>query len=324
MDSHNKYIYISTINRGEPEQKAVTIYQSQFSDELVQKWISFTGVRPTSQITYTKALRQLFKYFRENNIINPSRDDLLVWKSQLSERLKPSSLQLYLITTKLFFRFLAQENIYKNISDNIKGNKLDHEHKKDALTIKQCKEILSVINICTDKGLRDRAIIALMMTAGLRTIEVVRANIEDIHNFGEHSYLSVQGKGHDEKAAKIMIASQVYEFIQEYLQTRNNRNGREPLFVSTSRRNFNKRLETQTISRLVKSVMREVGIDDSRHTAHSLRHTAATQALLNGVSLTQVQQILRHSNINTTLIYSHHLERLKNKGEQTVADAIFD
>ena len=163
-----------------------------------------------------------------------------------------------------------------------------------------------------------------MMTAGLRTIEVVRANIEDIHNFGEHTYLSVQGKGHDEKAAKIMIASQVYEFIKEYLDTRSNRNVREPLFVSTSRRNFNQRLETQTISRLVKSVMRDVGIDDSRHTAHSLRHTAATQALLNGVSLTQVQQILRHSNINTTLIYSHHLERLKNKGEQIVADAIFD
>ena len=323
MDSHNKYIYIPTINREEPE-KAVTIYQSQFTDEIVQRWISFAGVRPASQLTYTKALKQLFKYFKENNIINPTREDLLNWKSQLSERLKSSSIQLYLIATKLFFRFLAQENIYKNISDNIKGTKLDHEHKKDALTIKQCKEIISVINIFTDKGLRDRAIIALMMTAGLRTIEVVRANIEDIHNFGEHSYLSVQGKGHDEKAAKIMIASQVYEFIQEYLQTRNNRNGKEPLFTSTSRRNFNQRLETQTISRLVKSVMREVGIDDSRHTAHSLRHTAATQALLNGVSLTQVQQILRHSNINTTLIYSHHLERLKNKGEQTVADAIFD
>ena len=318
MGDYNKYIYIPSINQRESEQKAVIIYQSQFTDELVQRWISFAGIRPTSQITYTKALKQLFKYFRENQIVNPTRDDLLDWKAQLSEKLKPSSLQLYLVAAKLFFRFLEQEGIYRNISDNIKGTKLDHEHKKEALTIKQCKDILSVINIFTDKGLRDRAIIALMMTAGLRTIEVVRANIEDIHNFGEHTYLSVQGKGHDEKAAKIMIASQVYEFIKEYLDTRSNRNVREPLFVSTSRRNFNQRLETQTISRLVKSVMRDVGI------AHSLRHTAATQALLNGVSLTQVQQILRHSNINTTLIYSHHLERLKNKGEQIVADAIFD
>ena len=116
--------------------KSPISYNSQFTDELVQRWISFTGVRPTSQLTYTKALKQLFKYFKENNIINPTRDDLLDWKSQLSDRLKPSSIQLYLVATKLFFRFLEQEGIYKNISDNIKGTKLDHEHKKDALTIK--------------------------------------------------------------------------------------------------------------------------------------------------------------------------------------------
>jgi integrase/recombinase XerC len=162
-----------------------------------------------------------------------------------------------------------------------------------------------------------------MMTAGLRTIEVVRADVGDLHTFGEDVYLSIQGKGHDEKSAKILVASQVNNFIKEYLATRKNLNADEPLFTSTSRRNFNQRMETQSISKLVKTKLREISIDDNRHTAHSLRHTAATQALLNGVPLLQVQQVLRHSNINTTLIYSHAIERMKNKSEQTVADAIF-
>lgn len=161
------------------------------------------------------------------------------------------------------------------------------------------------------------------MTAGLRTIEVVRANIEDLHILGDSVYLSIQGKGHDEKSAKILVATQVYNFIQEYLKTRNNPEKSEPLFTSTSRRNFNQRIETQSVSRMVKKFLKKISLDDSRHTAHSLRHTAATQALLNGVSLTQVQQVLRHTNINTTLIYTHNIERMKNKSEQTVADAIF-
>ena len=169
-------------------------------------------------------------------------------------------------------------------------------------------------------GLRDRAIISLMMTAGLRTIEVVRADVGDLHFIGNSMFLSIQGKGHDEKSAKVLVASQVQSFIEEYLETRNHPAPNEPLFTSTSRQNFNQRLDTQ----LVKAKLRAINIDDSRHTAHSLRHTAATQALLNGVPLTQVQQVLRHTNINTTLIYSHAIERMKNKSEQTVADAIFN
>ena len=265
----------------------------------------------------------MFKYFCSNSITNPTRADIERWKAEMLVTKKATTVQLYIISAKLFFKFLSQHNIYPNITDNMKSAKVDHEHKKDALTINQCQALLNSIDISTSKGLRDRAIIALMMTAGLRTIEVVRADVGDLHSFADSVYLSIQGKGHDEKSAKVLVASQVYGFIQAYLQTRKNISNSEPLFTSTSRRNFNQRLETQTISKLVKKKFREISIDDCRHTAHSLRHTAATQALLNGVPLTQVQQVLRHSNINTTLIYSHAIERMKNKSEQTVADAIF-
>ena len=278
-----------------------------FSKSLIELWIKFTDVRPSSQKTYVKALNQMFKYFYSNSITNPTRTDIERWKSEMLATKKATTVH----------------NIYPNITDNMKSAKVDHEHKKDALTINQCQALLNSIDISNQKGLRDRAIISLMITAGLRTIEVVRADVGDLHSFADSVYLSIQGKGHDEKSAKVLVASQVYNFIQAYLQTRKNPSNSEPLFTSISRRNFNQRLDTQSISKLVKKKLREISIDDSRHTAHSLRHTAATQALLNGVPLMQVQQVLRHSNINTTLIYSHAIERMKNKSEQTVADAIF-
>lgn len=295
-----------------------------FSESLLNSWIRFADIRPSSQKTYCKAIRQLFKFLNQHSIFQPTRDDIELWKNSLLQSKKASTIQLYIIATKLFFKFLSQHNLYPNITDNMKSAKVDHEHKKDALTVNQCQALLQSIDISTTKGLRDRAIISLMITAGLRTIEVVRADVGDLHSFADSVYLSVQGKGHDEKSAKVLVASQVYAFIQEYLQTRKNLSNSEPLFTSTSRRNFNKRLDTQSISKLVKAKLRDISINDSRHTAHSLRHTAATQALLNGVPLTQVQQVLRHTNINTTLIYSHAIERMKNKSEQTVADAIFN
>lgn len=306
------------MNLNQPE-----IVVPDFSESLIELWIKFTDVRPSSQKTYAKALNQMFKYFYSNSITNPTRADIERWKAEMLAIKKASTVQLYIIAAKLFFKFLSQHNIYPNITDNMKSAKVDHEHKKDALTINQCQALLQSIDVSTSKGLRDRAIISLMMTAGLRTIEVVRADVGDLHSFADSVYLSIQGKGHDEKSAKVLVASQVYNFIQAYLQTRKNLSSSEPLFTSTSRRNFNQRLDTQSISKLVKKKLREISIDDNRHTAHSLRHTAATQALLNGVPLTQVQQVLRHSNINTTLIYSHAIERMKNKSEQTVADAIF-
>ena len=82
-------------------------------------------------------------------------------------------------------------------------------------------------------------------------------------------------------------------------------------------------MTTRSISRLVKDHLVDAGMDSDRLTAHSLRHTAATLNLLNGGSVEETQQLLDHRNINTTLIYSHALERAKNNSENRIAKAIF-
>ena len=156
------------------------------------------------------------------------------------------------------------------------------------------------------------------------SIEVIRANVGDIDRSFGRTALYVQGKGRDQKAECVMLPKKVELLINNYLNSRNNLQNDSPLFASISHRNFGGRLTTVAVSGIVKKAFRSVGLDSKRLTAHSLRHSAATAMLLAGVDLVKVQQILRHKNVNTTLIYSHHLERLKNHGEDSAADTFLD
>ena len=299
--------------------KALALLNSQ----LVTQWIDFMSVRPQSIKTYKNTIRCMFQYFQANNITRPTRQDIKNWLEYLKSKYKPSTCNLYLSSCKLFFRFLAQENLYPNIADNIKGCKIGHDHKKEALDVEQSRRLVDSISGHTLKAMRDKAIISLMLSAGLRTVEIIRANIEDLRMVDGAVYLYVVGKGRDEKE-RVLVAAQVLENIKTYLKERGVKDGKAPLFASASSRNFGERLTTASISRLVKLQLIEAGLKNEYLTAHSLRHTCATQALLNGESLANVQMILRHQNISTTMIYAHHIDRTKNKGEQTVANALFD
>ena len=169
---------------------------------------------------------------------------------------------------------------------------------------------------------RDYAMILLMLTAGLRTIEVSRANIEDMQLKGDNMVLYIQGKGKDEKNDYVKIAPQVEKAIREYLKARKPVSNKDALFISTSNNKSN-RLTTRSIRGVVKEHLISAGYESDRLSAHSLRHTAGTLNIINGGTLDETQQLLRHSNINTTMIYLHNLERDKNNSENRIADAIF-
>ena len=170
---------------------------------------------------------------------------------------------------------------------------------------------------------------SLMVTTGLRTIEIVRANIEDMRTISidlETSFtaLYIQGKGHKERTDYVKLSPKVEDAIKAYLTARGKAKEEEPLFSSLSNRDSNERMTTRSISRIVKDHLLQAGLDSDRLTAHSLRHTAGTLNLLAGGSLEETKQLLRHTNINTTLIYSHALERARNTSENRITDAIFN
>lgn len=296
------------------------------AETLIDRFIRFAGVSEKSATTYKIALRQLNKYFSENHIVAPTREDLETWRDKLiADKKSPATVQLYLTSAKLLFRWLAQEGVYANIADHLKSRvKINHEHKKDALTAAQAGKLIKSVNGKSLKNLRDRAILSLMASTGLRCIEVSRADVADmIHEFGR-TYLLIQGKGHSQNDSRVLLPAQVETLIKDYLADRGNVSADAPLFASTANRNRGQRLSTQSISKMVKANLRAVGFDTPRLSAHSLRHTAATAMIIAGVELTQVQQVLRHVNINTTMIYNNAVQRMKNQAEQIAANAIFD
>ena len=290
---------------------------------LFDKWTAYIDAAPRTVETYSRAIRRFVAFLFEKSIRTPQREDVIAYRDHLSADHKPATVQSYLTAVKLFFSWTAQEGLYPNVAERVKGARLDREHKKDSLTSRQVGAVLSSVDRSTSRGKRDYALLALMATTGLRTISVIRANVEDLRSVGDVEALYYQGKGHAERADYVKLAPPVEDAIREYLQVRNGLTGKAPLFGSEARRNKGGRMTTRSISRVVKDKLRAVGLDSDRLTAHSLRHTAATLNLLNGGTVEETQQLLGHRNINTTMIYSHALERMRNDSELRVASAIF-
>lgn len=291
--------------------------------DMFNRFIEFSDATEKTIETYTKSLRQLFNYLTLHNISQPQREDIIHWKDELKATgHKPTTIQSYLSAARVFFRWTAEEGLYPNIADHIKGVKLDRGHKKDYLATQQAKSVLTDVSTDRVQGKRDYAILVLMLTCGLRTIEISRANIEDLKTVGDNAVLYVQGKGHEEKTDFVKLDTKVEAAIREYLKERKPEAETEPLFSSTSNNSKGKRLSTRTISGIAKDSLRAAGYDSPRLTAHSFRHTAVTLALLSGKPLEEVSQFARHADISTTLIYAHHLDKAKNSCSEAVAAAV--
>ncbi len=299
------------------------LYNVTLTADLFSRWIAFLDTTPKTASTYTREIKQFAKYLQEQGISTPSREDVIAYREYLKQEHKATTIQGYMSAVRLFFQWTEQEGLYPNIANHVKGVKLDKEHKKDYLTEMQAKTLLTSIDRNTLKGKRDYAIISLMLTTGLRTISVRLADIEDMRPVGDSIGLYYQGKGHSEKAKYVRLEEPVEQAIRDYLRARGEKDSRKPLFASISNNSNGERMTTRSISRIAKDSMVDVGLDSDRLTAHSLRHTFATINIRNGGSIEETQEILDHSNINTTMIYAHTLEREKNQSESRVAGVLF-
>lgn len=307
---------------------------------LVEKWIDFTkkhsGLKSAqSERSYRNAIKQALNYFCEHgvNFLAATDDDIYSWLEYLKAEKSPSTVQMYLVAVRLFFAFLAKEKVIaENPAEGMKaGVKIDRDkHNRDYLSVKRAQDLIAKMPTETEMQLRNRAIVSLMVTSGLRCCEVQKALYEDLRTAGDSEVLYIQGKGHTSKDDYVKVAPAVGNMIRDYLKVRfkgNEPKARDYLFVSTSRNHAkldkDDELSTQAIRAIVKKAMKDIGFDDSRHTAHSLRHTAATLMLRSGEELSNVKQVLRHANVQTTMIYAHALEREKNNAELAVSNLIF-
>ncbi|MHB8277892.1 MAG: tyrosine-type recombinase/integrase [Candidatus Humimicrobiaceae bacterium] len=288
-------------------------------NSFIDKFIASQDIRPSSRDTYRKALKQFAVWASDRPINTLTREDILQYKDFMkAKKLSSYTLSSYLVSVRKFFEWAESLKIYPNIARGVKGGKQNRQFKKDPLTISQIKNLLGSIDRKTDKGKRDFSILNLLIRTGIRTIEIIRADIGDIRQESGEAVLWIQGKGADDKDNFVMLTEDTLRPIREYLSTRKDAKENDPLFTSLSNRNQVERLTTKSISRMVKEDLRGIGLNSGRLTAHSLRHTAITLSLMAGASIQEAQALARHKDINTTLIYSHNLNRVANAPEKKI------
>lgn len=293
--------------------------------ELAQKWLTFLDASPKTVQTYTRSISQFVRWCDAHGITRPTAQDIRDYRDELSQDHKPTTTNGYLMAVKQLYKWLEEEGIAQNVAKNVKTVKLDNDDfKKDYLTTNQCRDLINSIDASSISGKRDLAIVSLMLTTGMRDVEIARADIGDIKTVGDFTALFYRGKGRADKSKYKKLAPKVEALLRDYLKARGESRPSEPLFVSTANRNAGERMTTRSISRIIKNRLLAIGLNSDRLTAHSLRHTAGTQNLLNGGTLEETQSLLDHRNINTTLIYVHSLNRAERQAENRIADAIFN
>lgn len=298
--------------------------RQRIDEDLIKNWIDYVDVKKNSATTYKRGIKQFIIFLNTFNILYPQRENIIAFREWLEARgLKATTIQSYLAAVKLLFQWTEQMGFYPDIAKHVKSPHVSKNHKKDYFTSDQSKELLDFIDTSTLKGKRDFAIIFLMITCGLRTEEVINANVEDIYLHGDNTLLYILGKARTEKADYVKITGPVERAIRDYLNERHDYNPSDPLFVSTSNNNHNGRMSTRALRELTKAAYKKIGLADKRHSAHSLRHTAITLALLAGNDITEVKQFARHHNIDTTMIYNHALEFEKNHCSEDVTKMVF-
>lgn len=258
---------------------------------------------------------------------------------------KPGTVAQYLRSVGQLFKWTAANGLYPDIAANIHAPKVTHDtHKKEALqpadvfTIEQSiaagaerksktaaeaeKDTAGRMERATEQGKRLFAMYLLAVNAGLRTVELSRANVKDLEIKNGNACLYVWGKGHSEPDAKKPLAGPVYEALQDYLNSRTDKpTGSSPLFVATGNRSGGKRIEARTIGQMLKRAMIEAGYNSERITAHSLRHTAGTNVMEITGDLYAAQRYMRHNNPATTEIYLHNNTE---KQEAHIAQQLYD
>lgn len=290
---------------------------------IIEKFISEQDVLINSKNVYRRTLKQFFNYIDNTGLdLNTiDRTNIIEYKESLIKEGKSSlTISSYLTAVRKFYEWTEANLIYPNIAKGIKAPARLQQFRKQPLQPAQAKELLEVYS----DNKRDNAIINLLLRTGLRTIEVVRANVSDITYRGGERILLIQGKGRIEKDSYVVLTDKTFAPIEAYLIERGAKNN-EPLFTSNSNQNKGQRLTTKTISTIAKTALKEIGLNDRSYTAHSLRHTTATNILRAGGSVEIARQTLRHASVTTTEIYTATMieeQRLKNSGERLL-DSIF-
>lgn len=218
-------------------------------------------------------------------------------KNKISERSQARAIS----SIKAFFKFLLEDDYRTdNPATLLEGPKLGL-YLPDTLSEEDINRIIACIDNSTDIGKRNKCILEVLYGCGLRVSELIDLKISNI-NFKE-SYIMVEGKG--EKTRLVPLANTTAEFIKSYIHTvRNktkiNKKYEDTLFINSRGTNMSRVI----VFIIIKELTQKAGISKSI-SPHTFRHSFATHLLQNGADLRFIQEMLGHSSITTTQVYTH-------------------
>ena len=217
-------------------------------------------------------------------------------RGQASATMKKNTQNYYMIAIRSFLKYCRKRNIEALTPDAIELAKTGARHL-DLISLDELQRLLKAPDTTTLKGLRDKALLELFFSTGLRLSELCSLN-RDLDLSKDE--FSIRGKG--EKVRVVFLSHDAKEAIRAYLKMR--KDMAEPLFVNSSRNNTAGRLTPRSIERTVRHYAIKAGIS-KKVTPHVLRHSFATDLLSNGADIRSVQMMLGHANIATTQVYTH-------------------
>lgn len=286
------------------------------TETLINSFLNYLDVSDNTVKTYNVGLIQFNEYLKNNNIKEPTREDIIRFKEHLKENHKPNTINAYLIAIRNFYSWLEYENIAKDISKKVKGIKLERKHLKRGLSQEEIKKVL---NVCKDT--REELMIKLMITCALRINEVRNIRLEDFYDDKGIVMLKVLGKARSGlKQDSVKIDDRIFELIKKYCEEYK---VTDYLFYSTSNNNNGNMMTTTAFRLIVNGLFKKANLDMEKLSPHSTRHTSVELALESGIPIQEVSEFVRHKSINTTMIYAKELNQRNSTIANTLGNFVF-
>ena len=274
------------------------------------------GLSRNTILSYTKDLAIYTDFLQSigiDSLSRTARNDIINFMlNQKDKGISPNSTARRLAAIRMFYRFLVRERILKSDPSSVIESPKLWKKIPETLTINEIQALLAQPNVREKQGIRDRAILETFYATGARVSEVVNLNKDNVNL--DVGFLRCIGKGNKERI--VPLGKKAIESIARYLE-----NSR-PSFLKKKEADFlflnrsGTKISRQSLWKLIKKYARDARIKKPIR-PHILRHSFATHLLEGGADLRSVQEMLGHSNISTTQIYTHiNKDRLKTIHKQ--------